>query len=58
MPTGGLDRHVPLDAPVDLLLALAAPLDPCLAIASHVFVPVEPQPPGAAASGVTLPLLI
>ena len=58
LPKGGLDRHVPLDAPVDLLPALAAAPNPCLAIASHVLVPVESQPPDAAAAGVTLPLLI
>jgi hypothetical protein len=57
MPKAGVDRHVPADAPVDLLPAQAKSLDVSLALVSAVIVPALEQPPSVAANAVSLPLL-
>jgi hypothetical protein len=58
MPKGGVDRHVPPDAPVDFLPAHATPLDLGLISASLVLLPAAEQPPSMLAASVNLPLLI
>jgi hypothetical protein len=58
IPKGGVNRHVPPDAPVDLLPAHATPLELSFVLASAVSAPTIDQPPNAAAASVNLPLLI
>jgi hypothetical protein len=58
MPKGGVDRHMPPDAPVDLLPARATPLALSLVLVSARLVPAVERPPSVAADSVTLPLLI
>jgi hypothetical protein len=58
MPKGGVDRHVRLDAPIDLLPSPIATFDLGPAFAASVLVPAFEPPPNVATASVSLPLLI
>ena len=57
-PKGELNRHVPVDAPVDFIATAHTLPDLSLALNTLDFVPVVEPPPDKAAPKVTLPLLI
>jgi hypothetical protein len=58
LPKSELNRHVPADAPVDLLPASALPLGADLPPASPTVVPAPEPQPDVVARTLTLPLLI